>query len=123
MELFEDESLAITIDQDFADVELSSGNALKFGLVLNELMTNAYQHVFLPKLGSRLVLTFEVDGTNRVLTVRDDGPGLSSENNNEGGLPKGLTLLRDLIEYDGKGSIDYREEDGAEFSVTLPESE
>lgn len=120
--VFEQDPISLSIEQNFEDVELSGDNALKFGLALNELMSNAYQHVFLPKLGSRLFLKFEDHGDERILTVQDDGPGLSSEDDKNDRFREGLNLLRDLIEHDGEGSINYRDEEGSIFTVTLPRS-
>ncbi|MFB6345605.1 MAG: sensor histidine kinase [bacterium] len=123
LKVFDDISPPISIEQNIEDLELSSDNALKFGLALNELMTNAYKHVFLPKLGSRLILIFGARGDELVLSVEDDGPGLSSKDQSDGNPPQGLNILQDIIEYDGKGSVDYREDNGAIFTVRIPRAE
>ncbi|WP_095588919.1 sensor histidine kinase [Actibacterium ureilyticum] len=70
----------ITLALDIAPVDLSADRALQVGLLVNELLSNAYKHAFADRDSGRLELTLADDGAGQLrLIVQDDGPGLPSE--------------------------------------------
>jgi two-component sensor histidine kinase len=120
-EIFSSEVEDLDIHRDLGEYELGSESAVKFGIALNEFMTNAYQHVFLPGKGSELFVRFRSVGPNYELTVRDDGPGPDPAENLRSTNRSGLKLIRDMIEHgSGPGRIHFDDEEQSTFQVLLP---
>ena len=67
----------VRIDLQLDDIELNINKAVPCGLILNELITNAYKYAFPGGRGGtiRIMLEAPSPGTVR-LTVADDGVGL-----------------------------------------------
>lgn len=118
--LFSEEDELPTVTTNIEDLVLPNDIALKFGLVLNELITNAYQHVFLEGRGSSLTINFYKKGGYYQLEVSDDGPGYSEREDLNQSYETGLQLIKDLVEYGGDGSLQHDFDDGAHFTISLP---
>jgi PAS domain S-box-containing protein len=59
-------------------LDLDSDRAVPFGLLVNELVTNAIKHAF-PHGAGRIVLRMEQAGNEIVLTVADNGVGIKDQ--------------------------------------------
>jgi PAS domain S-box-containing protein len=68
----------ITIEVKAEPVEIDPERAVPFGLLVNELGTNAVKHAF-PGGTGRVVLSVEQAGDQIELTVADDGVGMKAE--------------------------------------------
>jgi len=90
---------------------------------LQPLVENAIVHAIAPRArGGRLEVAARVSGDRLVLSVRDDGPGLSGEDLDGDGL--GLRLLRERLAalYPGRGvlSLEPAAGGGLEARLELP---
>jgi signal transduction histidine kinase len=113
------------------------GDAIRLGQVLANLLNNAAKYT---ERGGQIWLAARRDGDEAVISVRDNGIGLSAEmlpvvfemfmqvdrssNRSEGGLGIGLTLVKNLVELHG-GTIAAKSDGpgrGSEFIVRLPVS-
>lgn len=91
--------------------------AVPCGLILNELITNAYKYAAAE--GGVIALSMRRDGDDVVLTVRDNGPGLPEGYESSGSL--GLTLVRLLIaQIDGEMAI-ASSDAGTEINIAFPD--
>lgn len=103
--------------------------------VMSNLLNNAAKYM---EPGGRIWLSAEVQGTEALLRVRDEGVGIPAEmlsrifdpfmqvdrslDRSEGGLGIGLALVRSLVEMHG-GSVEASSDGpghGSEFTVRLP---
>ncbi len=66
----------IQVSADVAPVEMKMNIAMPCGLVVNELLSNAYAHAFPAGRGGTILLTFGVRKKFYRLSVSDDGVGL-----------------------------------------------
>jgi PAS domain S-box-containing protein len=108
---------------------------IRLAQVFANLLNNAAKYT---KRGGHIWLTIEREGSDAVVSVRDDGIGISSEmlspifdmftqvdgslERSQGGLGIGLTLVRRLVDMHD-GSIEARSagrDAGSEFIVRLP---
>ena len=96
---FSNEELDITISVFGDQVSVSGSAAIDLGLIVNELITNAYKHAFAGRRSGRIDVSFEQDGlksdeTIWTLTVKDDGVGLRSEIKPERSNSLGWRMVR-----------------------------
>lgn len=115
----------VELETDIEPVPLSMQRAIPFGLILNELISNAYKHAFHDGEGGRIWVDLHVapDGQEQphvTLTVADDGSGPVQDLDIGQSASTGLTLIRALAgQLNGK--LDIRREDGRTvFEVTFP---
>jgi two-component sensor histidine kinase len=67
------------------DVPLSSTQAVPIGLIINELVENALKYAFPDERGGDIRVEFEALGDILVLTVADNGIGMSPTRKTGGG--------------------------------------
>jgi two-component sensor histidine kinase len=65
----------VRIETDIAALTLSPDQAMPLGLIVNEVVTNAFKHAFSDRANGRLIVSLSVEGKNAQLLVEDDGPG------------------------------------------------
>ena len=96
------ESATITVDKEISDFPIEAKKAVTLGIILNELMTNAFKYAFVGQNGGALSVSVGRDGPAVTLAVKDNGVGLPT-GFNTGALPGessgfGLTLVGMLAE-------------------------
>ena len=112
------------------------GDALKFSQVVTNLIANAIEAC--EKSTKKQVLTSLSDNQDEIIfTVKDSGPGIAPENLNKifqpffstkkaqgQGLGIGLSLTREIVEKDFRGTIrvDNEPGSGAKFIIRLPKN-
>ena len=108
-----------TIECRLEPLTVTADQAMPLGLILNEVVANAFKHAFVDGRGGRITVQLEMaDAQNARLTVQDDGVGMPSA------PPTGLG--RQLITALGKqirGHTTVEEHDGTRFVLTFPVSE
>lgn len=111
---------AITIEHRIADFPISPKRAVSLGIILNELLTNAFKYAFNGRSGGVIQIELtKVDDESAVLTVQDDGPGFaSSEDTDHSSWGFGLTIVTMLAEQ-LDGSFRIESDDGVRSVVTF----
>lgn len=105
----------ISGDAVFIDIN----RALPLSLVVSELFSNSLHHAFDGQKGSMELRLRDLDGSLSI-HYRDDGKGYNEEDL-RGGLGKvGLTLMKNLVERQLKGSIRFYNQGGANAEIVLP---
>jgi two-component sensor histidine kinase len=99
------ERVAFTVEGCEAYVDLD--HAVPFGLVVNELMTNAMKHAFPGgRRGTITVFLMRVEGERLQLDFRDDGVGLSEAIDPLASTSLGFRLIGSLVQQlDGRYSF------------------
>ncbi len=113
---------AITIDVETEPIRLSLDEAIPLGLILNELVTNAYTHAFpAGRPGSiRISLAATARGTS--MTVADDGVGLPRGIDPALSRSVGFELVR-MLAAQADGLIESYCGSGLRVSVIIPAGE
>ncbi len=83
--------LKCDLEELFYDLELS----VPFGLILNELLTNALKHAF-PKNAGTIFISLKRTNNQVILNVSDDGVGSNPDNNDKDTL--GFELIETLTQ-------------------------
>lgn len=115
----------ITITTEIDRVELDIQDAVPCGIILNELVTNAFKHAFPEEQSGEIYVEFRQPSPGRRrLVVRDNGVGIE-ENGSEKRVASpieslGMKLIEVLVEQIS-GTITRRGGDGSEFEIEWTE--
>jgi PAS domain S-box-containing protein len=96
--------------------------AVPFGLILNELVTNAVKHAFDDDAvtSPRIDIVLEADGPDFVLTVRDNGRGFPAGLDVATSTRLGMHIVRTLTRQLG-GTLELRSASGAQCRLRFPQ--
>jgi len=85
----------ITFEFDVEPLELNINQAVPCGLILNELITNAYKHAY-PESGGEVEVSIETEGKKVTMGVEDNGIGLLERISIDEPMTLGFTLIKNL---------------------------
>jgi len=109
---------------EFEPVTINARDATTIGIVLGELITNALKHAFDADQPGNIWARFSRNGEGTaILTVEDDGRGLSDEGAmSDAGL--GAMIVKQLArQFGGEPHYEAREGGGTRITVSLPDLE
>ncbi|MEO1023075.1 MAG: two-component regulator propeller domain-containing protein [Bacteroidota bacterium] len=93
---FFDKEIALITELDSFDLPITQ--AVPLGLIVNESVTNAYEHAFVGRDSGCIKLIAKVDNDRVTVVIKDDGIGNSSQENDEHEQSMGLTLVNMLAQ-------------------------
>lgn len=96
-QVFVKENTEITIRNKAEPIALEISQAIPCGLILNELITNAYKHAFTGRDQGLVEVSVQKEGDKIQVMVRDDGVGLPEEFSLASTNSLGMTLVETLI--------------------------
>ncbi len=98
------EAREVSLDFDLGSAEVSLDAAIPCGLVVNELVVNAFRHAFgdRPTGAIRLAMTKDPTGEIRVV-VSDDGMGIADADGSK--MRLGLATVHEIVQRQLKGSV------------------
>ncbi len=110
----------VRFEMQIEDVTLNLERAVPFGLVVNELISNALKYAFPNGRSGRIGLQIRATSEQRfLLVVDDDGVGLPENFDIKQLRSLGLNLVDDLSKQ-LNGSFTFQSRDGAEFRLEFP---
>lgn len=91
------------------------------GLIVNELVSNAFEHAFLDRHTGHLWITVQQAEDNRVkVVIKDDGVGLPHDFDLSSSESMGFQLVS-LLTQQLEGDVNIRQETGTEIQLTFAE--
>jgi PAS domain S-box-containing protein len=110
----------ISLKTDIDPILLEIGTAISYGLIINELVSNALKYAFLPNQPGEVAVELRA-APDRILqlVVRDNGQGLPAGFNLESTQSLGLTLVQGLVEQ-LDGTLEVTSHEGTQFKITFP---
>ena len=94
--------------------------ALPLGLIVNELITNAYKYAFSGKDSGNVWVLLKPKAEERwSITIRDDGIGLPSDFSSRTAQSMGSQIIRLLVQQ-VEGNLEISNRDGACFNIDFP---
>ncbi|HRD66810.1 MAG TPA: PAS domain S-box protein [Candidatus Competibacter sp.] len=118
-----DPQSAIRLEVVAPEIWINLDAAIPCGLIVNELVTNAFKHAFpdprsWPEPGARTILvSMDQHDAGYILTVADNGVGLPAELDWTTTRTLGLRLVRMLGQHQLRGQIEFDRTDGTRFSL------
>jgi two-component sensor histidine kinase len=109
----------VVLTWKLAPLQLTPDQALPLGLVLNEIVSNAFKHGFPDGRPGKVEIALErpLEGNEAVLIVTDTGVGMSETP--AGGMGLGTRLISGLAQQLG-GQVKVTRENGVEVEVRFP---
>jgi PAS domain S-box-containing protein len=107
----------ITVDIDCQDVTIPLLQAVPLGLLLSELLVNAYKHAFEGKEKGQIQISCDVKNSHLNIKVSDDGIGLPESFSPDSGSI-GMEIVQTLIEQ-LNGQLLYSSETGEGTTFTV----
>lgn len=102
-------------------VLLDIDTAVPLGLILNELLSNAFKYAFHMGGGALEIVISKLENEEYQLQVKDNGPGLPENFNIDKAKSLGLRLVRRLSRQ-LYGTAEYHFEQGSHFSITFKDT-
>lgn len=101
---------------------LGIDEAIPFGLIINELISNALKYAFPPSAQGthEIRVEFFTGGDQLTLVVGDNGVGISEAIDFQNTKSLGLQLVHILATHDLQGTIELNQDEGTEFKITFP---
>jgi PAS domain S-box-containing protein len=93
--------------------------AVPLGIVINELLSNAYKHAFPEDAPGNVSVACSWEDGSLVLCVEDDGVGLRDDFDSASAKTLGLRIVRGLVDQLG-GELEFRREHGTKVTVRVP---
>ena len=110
----------IKINLDLESVMVDINTAIPCGLIINELVTNAFKHAFPQNITGEVNIKFHTKDGNCILKVSDNGIGLPHDIDLKNSESLGLKLVNVLAgQIDGE--IKINADQGTMFRIDFPE--
>lgn len=120
---FTERKEAVALHFDLANVTLETDRAVHCGLLINELVVNAFKYAFSPNNKGNLYISLKRYKNNLVLTVSDDGPGLKAKFNSGQQESLGSMLIHSFASHlHADMEITERAGGGTSFKFQFPYS-
>ncbi len=88
----------VRVELDVEDLDLSINTLIPLGLIINELVTNSFEHGFPNGGAGRIGIFFRSDDGNYRLAVEDDGAGFLADAGNIAGFSSlGMKIVDSLV--------------------------
>jgi len=109
----------IEITRDIDPITLNINEGISLGLLINELLNNAYKHAFSDADEGEIKTILKNNGDHAKLVIADNGKGLPEDFSLEGGQSLGITLI-DTLSQTLQSQIEFKSGKWTEFSLTFP---
>jgi len=116
------DSRSIPVDIDVSDVARRLDQAVPTGIIINELLSNAFKHAFPGEAEGRIRIEFRQQASDYVLRVTDNGVGFSGISPASSQQALGRRLVESLARQI-HGSIDFSEDAGLAVILRFPVSD
>ncbi len=113
----------VMIEVDISRVALTVETAVPLGLIINEMVSNAYKHAFPDGRSGQIHISLqEINDDQFCLFVQDDGRGFPADVDFRHSPSLGLTIIMTLVDQ-LQGQIELILQNGTRFELTFPAGE
>jgi two-component sensor histidine kinase len=108
------------LDLEIREISIDVDKAIPLGLILNELISNAFKHAYENQPNPRLMVNLAYPGSDHELSIRitDNGGGMPAVDEKQRktfGMKIVSTLIKEL-----KGSLDVKSDNGTTYDLHIP---
>lgn len=109
----------INITKDLQKYNLDTRRAVPLGLIINELLSNAFKHGFAGIAKGEIRITLEINEKEVVLTVADNGHPLPNNFSVEDSQSMGMSLIKTLTRQ-LEGTYNIKQNEWTIFEIRFP---
>ncbi len=118
---FNSGKVPIHLNRRLDDTELPMTKAIPLGLIINELLINAFKHAFSGRERGNIDLNSNCEDGRITLTLADDGVGFTDEEQEKVSRSLGMMLIKKLTkQLRGTLDIDSVKQTGTSISLSFP---
>lgn len=111
-------AISIKVNKDIEVDDLDLENAIPMALILNELITNAYNHAFIGKTTGHILISVKRNEKGDLqFAVEDDGIGIDKTESNDNQI--GMMLVQSLVEQ-VNGRLTFQNHHGTKVMIEVP---
>lgn len=107
----------VLLNIEMDEVELDIESAMPYGLILNELITNAFKYAFVDNESPKLKLKILKKHDDLFIELKDNGKGLPKDFEKIVDKTLGLRLINTIVKYQLFGSLNYKYNEGSVFLI------
>ena len=116
--VYNNKSNPIQIEFDIEKLDMLIDLAIPSGLVVGELISNAYKYAYPEEEKGTIEIFLHQDAERNVtFTITDHGVGLPADLNIDNSETMGLRITKNLVEHQLKGTFDLNSENGLKCTV------
>ncbi len=116
-EMFAGQSKNIQVKVDAPGINFDIDTAIPLGLIINELVSNAYKYAFEKHSPGKISISIKPNaGAGYELEIRDDGKGMPADINPDKSNSLGLKLVK-ILSRQLRGTFSFKSDKGAVFLV------
>lgn len=115
---YDSQQRSIDLSFDMDEVQVPADQAIPCGLLINELVTNAFKHAFTGDLKYTLTVSLKKKNDKVILTVADNGAGLPGKVTSTESDTLGMMLIKTFSD-ELSAEMVIKNENGAHFSFTF----
>jgi two-component system, sensor histidine kinase PdtaS len=112
---YRDPQAPVKVNIQCDEIKMDLDTAIPLGLIVNELITNAYKHAFKKEQDRVIELRLVKEAERSVLTVKDNGAGFDYASQKQG---LGMELISILVDQIG-GKIEFQRDGGSAAVITF----
>ena len=114
---FGEKTAHVTIDVDIEKLCLDIDTTISCGLIINELISNAFKHAFPHKKKGKIRISLQKYNNTYELQVSDDGVGIPSPIDLSTAQSLGLRLVSILVKNQLKGTVTLDRSSGTQYRI------
>ena len=116
-EMFAGQSKDIKVTVDAPNINFDIDTAIPLGLIINELVSNAYKYAFEKHVAGHINISIKAKtGSDYELEIRDDGKGMPDDASPDKSSSLGLKLVK-ILSRQLRGTFSFKSDKGAVFLV------
>lgn len=117
------ESARVKFNYKMEEIYVLIDTVMPLGLVLNELLTNAFKHAFPDNKEGEIFITLKLDSQGLInLAISDNGIGIPENMDLRQSQSMGLQTMFALVEHQLQGSVEYENSNGLTWHIKLKPS-
>ncbi|MBT8508622.1 hypothetical protein AZH53_09420 [Methanomicrobiaceae archaeon CYW5] len=113
----------ITAHVDGGGCQLTLEEGILYSLIVNELVTNAIKYAFAGRNRGTISVVMECGENGKVLTVGDDGIGVSEDYRPGASTSLGMNIVRNVVMHQLGGTIELQRDGGTSWVIRIPDRE
>jgi two-component sensor histidine kinase len=117
MEIFSRDD-SIKVETDIEDIVFGANELSHFGIIINELITNAMKYAFIGRTGGKISINILKKEDLITMTFRDNGNGISEQPVPDSSSGFGMKLVNMLVSQ-MNGSMSVQNDNGTKFTIVF----